>query len=79
MNVIYKSNKKLRGERLTVKVFKDSQSMHEFLNKQTNNDWQERPPVFGGLAMPTKSGTYAKAGGHWHNVKSIDPIVLAHI
>jgi hypothetical protein len=78
-NVIYKTNNKMRGERLQVKTFKTSQGKHIFLNKQTDNEWHERPTVFGGLTSPTKRGTYARAGGGWHNVKSLDVSVLAHI
>ncbi len=59
--------------RTKIRAFKTSQAMFTFLNKQTNNDW----------AVSTKenlkSGTYAFAGGKWHNVKSLDISILAHI
>lgn len=72
---IYKSNKKMKGERLTVKAFKDSDAMHAFLNKQDNNDWK----INSGAQLPHKAGKYAFAGGQWHNVKSLDPSILSHI
>lgn len=62
-----------RGERMNVKEFQDRTAMHEFLNKGSNSlSWREHTA---GL----NSGTYARAGGQWHNVKSLDPSVLAHI
>lgn len=76
---IYKSNGKMRGERLTVKGFKDSEAMHGFLNKQTNNDWKVLDNKVTGSVLPKINGTYAYAGGEWHNVKSLDPSVLSHI
>jgi len=59
-------------ERLHIKSFKTSEAMHKFLNKQTDNTWRESKHDF-------KSGIYAFAGGQYHNVKSLDPSVLAHI
>ena len=59
-------------QRKTVKNFKSAQEMHEFLNKQDNNDWRESKEDL-------KAGTYAFAGGSWQNVKSLDASVLAHI
>jgi len=62
-----------RGNRLIVRRFPDSHSAHGFLNTGGNGlDWQISTK---GL----KAGTYAYAGGCWHNVKSLDPSALAHI
>lgn len=73
-NCIYKSTGPLGRTRLQVKPFKTSDEMHKFLNKQLNNDWQERA----GSNLPTKRGTYAFAGGAYHNIKTIDSSMLAH-
>ena len=60
-------------ERLHIKSFKTSQAMHEFLNKGSNACvWSESDKGF-------KTGIYAMAGGQYHNVKSLDSSVLAHI
>jgi hypothetical protein len=59
-------------ERLVIKTFATSQAGHEFLNKQTNNEWQ----VYEG---DLKSGTYVYAGGEWRNVKDVDRSALAHM
>ena len=59
-------------ERLHIKAFKSSDAMHKFLNKQTDNRWRESNHDF-------KSGVYAFAGGQYHNVKSLDSSILAHI
>lgn len=62
-----------RGERMKIKGFKTSDAMHKFLNTGSNAlNWRESDK---GL----KPGTYAFAGGRWHNVRSLDPCVLAHI
>jgi|GEM_PF-6060498 len=58
--------------RMQIKAFKTSDAMHGFLNSQCDNNWKES---LKGL----KAGTYATAGGTWHNVKSLDASVLAHI
>jgi hypothetical protein len=71
--VIIKHSKGLSNQRLQVKAFKTTDAMNKFLNKQTNNDWQEA-----GSSYPTKSGTYLKAGGAWHNIKGCDASMLAH-
>jgi hypothetical protein len=76
---IYKSNGKMKGERLTVKVFNDSDLMHQFLNKQDNNDWKVNTGVKTGSPLPHKTGKYAYAGQQWHNVKNLDPSILMHI
>ena len=67
--------------RLIVKAFKDSDAMHKFLCSKHNgfNQWAENSPEKAAHGYPHKSGTYAFAGGQWHNVKSLDPITLAHI
>ncbi len=60
-------------ERLTVRHFKTSEAMHAFLNTGDNSlRWIESTK---GL----KAGTYAFAGGRWHNVRHLDPSLLAHI
>lgn len=63
---------RMSASRLQIREFKYADDGHRFLNKQDNNDWQ----VYDG---PLKSGTYAYAGGAWHNVKDLDSSVLAHI
>jgi len=75
MYAIIKSPKTLTSRmRYTVKTFKTADAMHKFLNKQPNNDWRSTQND-----EPIKSGTYAYAGGQYHNVKSLDPSVLSHI
>lgn len=62
-----------RGERLKVKAFKCSEDMHKFLNTADNAlRWRVS-------AKGLKAGTYAFAGGQWHNVNNLDASVLAHI
>lgn len=59
--------------RLHIKSFKHNQDMHEFLSTGDNAlRWKESDK---GL----KRGIYAYAGGQWHNVKSLDLSILAHI
>jgi hypothetical protein len=63
----------LRKERLVVRGFKHSCDMHAFLSKGDNaRRWRVSDK---GL----KPGTYAYAGGKWHNVKTLDASALAHI
>jgi hypothetical protein len=69
---IKKTTGQWKGGRLIIRTFKYADDGHRFLNKQDNNDWQ----VYEG---ELKSGTYAYAGGAWHNVKGLDSSVLAHI
>jgi hypothetical protein len=76
---IYKSNGKMKGERIQVKTFVDSDLMHGFLNKQCDNDWKINTGALVGACLPHKSGKYAWAGGAWHNVKNLDSSILAHI
>lgn len=60
-------------ERLKVRGFKCRDDMFKFLNTGSNSlAWRESDK---GL----KPGTYAYAGGKWHNVKSLDACALAHI
>ena len=60
-------------ERLHVKAFHTSDRMHTFLNRADNAlHWRES-------SKGLKQGIYAYAGGQWHNVKSLDPYMLAHI
>lgn len=63
----------LAKERLKIKAFATSDAMHKFLNTGDNAlRWRESTK---GL----KPGTYAYAGGTWHNVKTLDAVTLAHI
>lgn len=71
-------------ERLIIKGFRDSSLMHTFLNKQDNNDWKvnSEPDYYGGFnpeLAKLKPGTYAFAGGVWHNVKNLDSSILNHM
>lgn len=60
-------------ERLIVKTFKYRDDMHKFLSTGDNAlHWRES-------SKGLKAGKYAFAGGQWHNVKSLDAAVLAHI
>lgn len=60
-------------ERLKIKSFNSSDAMHKFLNTGDNAlHWKVSNK---GL----KAGTYAYAGGQWHNVKNLDASILAHI
>lgn len=60
-------------ERLQVRAFADRDAMHKFLATGDNAlRWRESTK---GL----KAGVYAFAGGKWHNVKSLEPSMLAHI
>ena len=74
MNTLQKTTRTGNGfkERMQIKRFKYSDDMYKFLNKQTDNTWSISKHDF-------KSGKYAYAGGQWHNVKSLDPSILAHI
>lgn len=64
-----------RGNRLTVRAFKSADAMHSFLNTGDN----AAPGKWRVSTKGLKSGTYAYAGGAWHNVKSLDSSVLCHI
>ena len=79
MYSIKRTNGKLRGERIRVKCFKESNAMHEFLNKQTDNTWVINNQLGIFKTLPHKNGHYAYAGGQWHNVKTLDACILAHI
>ena len=58
--------------RKIIRLCRTDEDGHNFLNKQPNNDWQ----VYDG---DLKAGKYAYCGGQWHNVKSLDSSVLAHV
>ena len=62
----------LGKQRKIIKAFKTAQAGHGFLNKQSNNDWSA-------YSGELKTGKYGFAGGQWHNVKSLDASVLAHV
>ena len=67
----------LKGERLQVKAFTTCEGLYRFLKKGDNDrNWRICDPRRGD---PIQRGTYAWAGGAWHNVKDLDPSVLAHI
>lgn len=72
-------------ERLHVKAFKSANLLGDFLAKQDGNLWKSNietgEPVMTYLkvTVPEKTGVYASAGGNWHNVKTLDPCVLAHV
>lgn len=71
---IYKNDPK-KLNRMTVKKFKDRELMHKFLNTKDN-------ALFWRITKsdhPQNSGKFAFAGGQWHNVKHLDPSILAHI
>lgn len=59
---------------MLVKRFPDAEAAHGFLNSQPDNKWALTKP-----GEPTKPGRYAYAGGQWHNVKTLDASVLAHV
>ena len=61
----------LRGERTVIREFKYSDDGYNFLNKQTDNKWNE-------YKGELKAGIYVFMGGTYHNVKKLDPSVLAH-
>ncbi len=63
------------SERLHIKTFKSSDEAHGFLNKQYDNNWSIARPEH----ADKKAGVYAFAGGQWHNVKTLDSSILAHI
>ena len=86
MHTIRKTTSDGRGlkTRLQIKGFKTSDAMHTFLNKQSDNSWtvNSEPDYYGGFKpelAELKPGKYAFAGGQYHNVKSLDASVLAHI
>jgi len=67
-------------QRLHIKAFNNLNDAGAFLGKQTDNTWQLAPAEYvEAQKLPLKSGVYAFAGGQWHNVKSLDSSVLAHI
>ena len=89
MKTLYTVRKTIRTgngfkERLQIKGFKSSDLMHKFLNAQCDNSWNvnSEPDYYGGFKpglADLKPGKYAYAGGQWHNVKSLDASILAHI
>jgi len=62
-------------DRLIIKSFASADAMHRFLNAQYDNAWQETHSSH----ADKKAGTYAFAGGKWHNVRKLDAMSLAHI
>ncbi|MHA2274839.1 MAG: hypothetical protein ACXAC2_03695 [Candidatus Kariarchaeaceae archaeon] len=66
---------RLLTSRIQVKNFKDSESMHKFLNTGSNAlYWNETTD-----SIPVKSGKYVYAGQAWHNMKNMDASELAHL
>lgn len=77
-NTVYKFQRTGNGfkERLIIKGFKYSDDKYKFLAMADNAlFWKETTNEKAGL----KPGTYAFAGGKWHNVKTLDASILAHI
>jgi hypothetical protein len=73
MNTIERVTGTLGHERLYIRGFHNSSAMHEFLNKGANGvAWR---PSTNGL----KPGVYAFLGGQWRNVKTLDPMMMAHV
>lgn len=64
-----------RGNRLIVRTFSTSEDMHKFLNTGSN----AAPGMWRVSDKGLPRGTYAYAGGRWHNVKHLDTSALAHI
>ena len=80
MNTIYRYHRLPNGkERLIIKGFKTADAMYKFKNE--GNVWESCATPYHGPARYTdlKPGTYAFAGGKYHNVKSLDASVLAHV
>ena len=67
-------------ERLIIKGFKTSDAMYRFAQEQ-GNLWQycDGPNARHTNFANMKPGTYAMAGGYYHNVKSLDASILAHV
>ena len=65
----------LRHNRRHIKAFKTSDAMYRFLN---HGDNATRWAITTNKTF-NRSGTYAFAGGKWHNVKDLDATALAHI
>jgi hypothetical protein len=76
---IYKIENSGRGfkQRLIIKTFKTSEAMHKFLNTKDNALFWNT--CEGKIYKTMKSGLYAFAGGIWHNVKTLETSILAHI
>jgi hypothetical protein len=72
MFTLQKTTPRIKRQRMTIKAFKCADDMYTFLGKQSDNDWKESKHEL-------RAGVYAYAGGQWHNVKSLDASVLAHI
>jgi hypothetical protein len=83
-NTIWKFVKTGRGfkERLVIKGFKSSEAMYKFTQSPSQgNVWEycDGPNARHSKFKGMKAGTYAFAGGKFHNVKSLDASTLAHI
>ena len=84
MFTIAKCSPGIKRQRLTVKGFKTLDAMRTFLNAQGSNEWSPaNTPDYSNHLNSDRStlapGVYAWAGGKWHNVKTLDASVLAHI
>lgn len=88
MNTIRTNKGSWKGERMKIKNFKTRDAMHKFLNtgdnalhwRETRDQTKTHPNTWGACdETKLKPGTYAWAGGQWHNVKNLDPSVLSHI
>lgn len=77
MNALFKYQRQPGSfkERLIVRTFKTREALYRFLNDQDHACyWFELK-----AGMPSKAGTYAFAGGQWHNVRKLDSSILAYI
>jgi len=64
-------------QRMTIKAFKDRNAAYAFIQKESDKSYGINPwAIYDG---PLKPGVYAYAGQAWHNVKTLDSSVLAHI
>lgn len=62
-----------RGERMKIKAFKTNNAMYKILNAGENTlNWRISDKNL-------KREIYAYTRGAWHNVKSLDYSILAHI
>ena len=63
----------IRGrERMIVKGFRTAEAMNTYLCGPNGCGWTEH-------TLGLKPGTYAYVGGRWCNVKTLDPLLLAHV
>ncbi len=69
-----------KGLRYKVRTFLDDDKGHKFLNTESNAlHWDIVDPDNNPHNYPTKKGVYAFVAGSYHNVRSLDISVLAHV